>query len=93
MCTAFLTYVRSLIYTVRDGGKMALKGILHRSKHHLGHLPREATLWKFLKIPLNVSFPSHEAELISAAHVLQNFAPDGYQMLGIILLTRSSIVP
>lgn len=93
MSTTFLTYARSLIYSMGDGEKMALKGILHRSKRHLGHLPSEATLWKFLKIPLDVSFPSHKAEVISAAHVLQNFAPDGFQMLGIILLTRSSIVP
>lgn len=71
MSTTFLAYVQSLIYSVGDGEKMALKGILHRSKHHLGHLPSEATLWKFLKIPLDVSFPSHKAELISAAHVLR----------------------
>lgn len=90
MHTTFLTYVRPLIYSVGDGERMALKGVLHRSKHRLGHLPSQATLWKLLKIPLDVSFPSHKAELISPAHVFQNFAPDGYQKLGIILLTRLS---
>lgn len=81
MSTTFLTYVRPLIYSVGDGERVALKGVLHRSKHHLGHLPSQATLWKLLKIPLDISFSGHKAELMSAAHVFQNFAPDGYQML------------
>lgn len=63
-----------LIYHVGDGKKMALKGHLQRGRNHLSRLPSEATLWTFPQIPLDVSFPSHEAELISAVYVLQNVA-------------------
>lgn len=73
-----------LIYRVGNKEKMTLKGILCRSRHHLGNT---------MEAPVDTSgcqFPQAQGRV---AHALQNFVSDGDHMLGTILLTRSFVVP